>query len=69
MARGNHVSSQKTIFQDIIINEQVSSQEKETEHLVTEGQAIVGVGAGTTTGTLTIKAFYLPDKPNMYAQG
>ena len=68
LAQGNHISSQRTIFQEILMNEQLSPQEKETEHLVTEGQAVIGAGSGTTAHALAILAFHLLDNPEILAR-
>ena len=68
LVQGKGSPGQKTIFYDILTNEQVSPREKETKHLVTEGQAVVGAGTVTTAHTLAILAFHLLDNPHILAK-
>ena len=43
-AEGRKVTGRKTIFYDILTNEHISLQDKETERLVAEATSVVGAG-------------------------
>ena len=43
-AEGRKVTGRKTIFYDILTNEQISPQDKETERLIAESISVVGAG-------------------------
>ena len=43
-AEGRKVTGRKTIFYDILTNEHISLQDKETERLVAESTSVVGAG-------------------------
>lgn len=68
IAEGKPEKGQKTIFWDILTNDEVRFSEKETHHLVTEAQAVVGAGTVTTAHTLSIAAFHLLDNPDILAR-
>ena len=63
---GDHKNiGQKTIFYDMLTNDQVRQEEKETEHLVTEAQVVVAAGIVTTAHTLSTIAFYVLNNPEV----
>ncbi|KAL9124190.1 MAG: hypothetical protein Q9217_006456 [Psora testacea] len=68
LAQGKKDTEQRTIFYDILSNDQVRPQEKETEHLVTEAQAVVGAGTVTTAHTLSILVYHLLSNPDILAR-
>ena len=43
-AQGHKGSGQKNIFYDILTNDQIRPQDKETERLVAEAMSVVGAG-------------------------
>ena len=43
-AEGRKLTGRKTIFYDILTNEQISPQDKETERLLGESLSVVGAG-------------------------
>ena len=65
LARGEKPVGQETIFYDVLTNDSVRPQEKETDHLVQEAQAIIGAGTVTTGHILAIVSFYLIDNPQV----
>lgn len=58
-------NSQVTIFHDVLTNENVRPEEKETAHLAVEAQLLVGAGTITTAHTLCTITFYLLDNPKI----
>lgn len=62
---GKKDDGQRTIFYDILTNDQIRPQEKETDHLVTEAQAVVGAGTVTTAHTLSILVYHILDNPSI----
>ena len=63
IARGEKPVGQETIFYDVLTNDQVRPQEKETDHLQDEAQTIIGAGTVTTGHILALTSFYLVDNP------
>ena len=63
IARGEKPVGQETIFYDVLTNDQVRPQEKETDHLQDEAQTIIGAGTVTTAHILALTSFYLVDNP------
>ena len=63
IARGEKPVGQETIFYDVLTNDEVRPQEKETDHLQDEAQTIIGAGTVTTAHILAITSFYLVDNP------
>ncbi|CAD6576468.1 MAG: hypothetical protein ASARMPREDX12_007896 [Alectoria sarmentosa] len=59
IARGEKPIGQETIFYDVLTNDQVRPQEKETDHLQDEAQTIIAAGTVTTGHILAIVSFYL----------
>ncbi|KAL9099760.1 MAG: hypothetical protein Q9163_004791, partial [Psora crenata] len=57
-----------TIIHDMLLNDQVRPQDKETAHLVSEGTAIIGAGTLTTAHTLSLLLFHLLDNPDILAK-
>ena len=43
-AEGRKVSDRKTIFYDILRNDQINPRDKDTERLVSEAMTVVGAG-------------------------
>ena len=50
---------QETIFYDVLTNDEVRAQEKETDHLQDEAQTIIAAGTVTTGHILAIVTFYI----------
>lgn len=65
LAEGRKPIGRKTIFYDVLTNDQVRPQEKTTQHLVTEAQSIVAAGMFTTAHILQIIAFYVLENPDI----
>ena len=65
IARGEKPVGQETIFYDVLTNDQVRPQEKETDHLQDEAQTIIGAGTVTTAHILALTSFYLVDNPTI----
>ena len=63
IARGEKPVGQETIFYDVLTNDDVRPQEKETDHLQDEAQTIIGAGTVTTGHILALTSFYLVDNP------
>ena len=68
LARGRKFTGQRTIFYDMIANDQVRPQEKDSVHLRTEAQAIMGAGTVTTAHLLAIVSFHLLNNPDVLAK-
>ena len=68
LRQGKKDVEQRTIFYDILTNDDIRPQEKETEHLVTEAQAVVGAGTVTTAHTLAILVYHILDNPEILAK-
>lgn len=65
IARGEKHMGQETIFYDVLTNDEVRPQEKETDHLQDEAQTIIAAGTVTTGHILAIVSFYLISKPSI----
>ena len=63
LARGEKPVGQETIFYDVLTNDEVRPQEKETDHLQDEAQTIIGAGTVTTGHILALTSYYLVDNP------
>ena len=63
IARGEKPVGQETIFYDVLTNDEVRPQEKETDHLQDEAQTIIGAGTVTTGHILALTSFYLVENP------
>lgn len=63
IARGEKPIGQETIFFDVLTNDEVRPQEKETDHLQDEAQTIIAAGTVTTGHILAIVSFYLISNP------
>ena len=63
IARGEKPVGQETIFYDVLTNDEVRPQEKETDHLQDEAQTIIGAGTVTTAHILALTSFYLVNDP------
>lgn len=68
LAKGRKMTGQRTIFYDMLANDQVRPQEKESQHLRTEAQAVMGAGTVTTAHLLAIVSFHLLDNPDILAK-
>lgn len=65
IARGEKPIGQETIFYDVLTNDAVRPQEKETDHLQDEAQTIIAAGTVTTGHILAILSFYLINNPTV----
>lgn len=63
IARGEKPVGQETIFYDVLTNDEVRPQEKETDHLQDEAQTIIAAGTVTTGHILALTSYYLVDNP------
>ena len=63
LADGEKPVGQETIFYDVLTNDEVRPQEKETDHLQDEAQTIVAAGTVTTGHILAISFFYIINDP------
>lgn len=63
LARGEKPIGQETIFYDVLTNDEVRPQEKETGHLQDEAQTIIAAGTVTTGHILGVTSFYLISNP------
>ena len=68
LANGRKYTGQRTIFYDMIANDQVRPQEKDSEHLRSEALAIMGAGTVTTAHHLAIVSFHLLENPEILAK-
>ena len=65
IARGEKPVGQETIFYDVLTNDDVRPQEKETDHLQDEAQTIIGAGTVTTGHILALTSYYLVENPQI----
>ena len=63
IADGKVPSDRTTIFYEVLMNDNVRPQEKDTDHLQDEAQTIIGAGTMTTAHILAITAFHVIDNP------
>jgi cytochrome P450 len=68
LAKGRKITEQRTIFYDILENDQVRPQEKESVHLSDEAVGIMGAGTLTTAHLLAIVSFHILDNPDILAK-
>lgn len=68
LAKGRRITEQRTIFYDILENDQVRPQEKESVHLSDEAVGIMGAGTLTTAHLLAIVSFHILDNPDILAK-
>lgn len=55
----------KTVIRDILTNDQVRPEEKETEYLRWECQTLIAAGTLTTSHMLSILTFYILSNPEI----
>ncbi|MCJ1247251.1 hypothetical protein MMC30_004465 [Trapelia coarctata] len=65
LERGHKPNGQTTIFLDILTNDGLRPQEKETNYLVDEAVTVVAAGTVTTAHTLSVITFHLLNNPEM----
>ena len=65
MTTGEKPTGQTTIFYDVLSNPDVRPQEKETDHLQMESQAVIGAGTVTTAHILAIVTFHIIWNPSV----
>lgn len=58
-------ADQKTIFHDILTNENIRPEEKESSYLSDEAQTIIAAGTLTTAHALSVITFHLLDQPKI----
>ena len=63
IARGEKPIGQETIFYDVLTNDEVRPQEKDTDHLQDEAQTVIAAGTVTTGHILALLTFYLINDP------
>jgi len=59
---------QTTIFYEVLSNDEVRPQEKDTDYLQDEAQTIIGAGTATTGHILALLTFYINDNPKILAR-
>ena len=65
LARGEKPIGQETIFYDVLTNDDVRPQEKETDHLQDEAETIIAAGTVTTGHILANVSFHLINSPQV----
>lgn len=68
LAKGQKITGQRTIFYDILTNDDIRPQEKETMPLVEEANLVVGAGTITTAHILSVISFHLISNPDILAK-
>ena len=68
LAAGKKPEGQTTIFYEILTNEEVRPQEKDTDYLQDEAQTIIGAGTVTTAHILALLTYYIVDNPKVLAR-
>jgi cytochrome P450 len=68
LAKGRKSTEQRTIFYDILENDQVRPQEKESVHLSDEAVGIMGAGTLTTAHLLAVVSFHILDNADVLAK-
>ena len=66
--KGYKPTGQTTIFIDILTNDKIRPQEKETAFLMDEAQNVVGAGTVTTAHILSVITFHLLDNPEVLSK-
>ena len=56
---------QRTIFYDVLTNDQVRPEEKKVDHLAEEAYIVVAAGTVTTSHTLSVLAFHVISNPDI----
>lgn len=59
IAEGKKPEGQKTIFYDLIMNDQLAEEDKSIERLENEGISVVAAGSNTVAHTLSVIAFHV----------
>lgn len=59
------IAGQKTIFSDVLMNEQLRPEEKTAPHLTVEAQTLVAAGTTTTAHILSILTYYVIRDPTI----
>jgi cytochrome P450 len=67
-AKGRKIKGQRTIFYDILANDQGRPEEKESAHLGAEALGVMAAGTGTTAHLLAVLSFHLLDNPDILAK-
>ena len=67
LAKGIDVPGQRTIFYDILTNDGLRPQEKETEYLMDEAQVVIAAGTVTTAHILSVTSFHIINNPKILA--
>ena len=62
---GHKPMGQTTIFLDILTNDNLRPQEKETDYVVEEAKTLIAAGTVTTGHTLAVITFHLLNNPEM----
>ena len=65
LAKGNKPGGRTTIFYDILTNNNLRPQEKQTAYLMDESQVVVAAGTVTTAHILSILTYHLIDNPEI----
>lgn len=68
MASDRKPEGQTTIFYEVLSNEEVRPQEKDTDYLQDEAQTIIGAGTVTTGHILACLTFYVSNNPKILAR-
>ena len=68
LAAGKKPEGQTNIFYEVLSNEKVRPQEKDTDYLQEEAQTIIGAGTVTTGHILAQLTFYIVDNPKILAR-
>ncbi|KAL8784865.1 MAG: hypothetical protein Q9195_008858 [Heterodermia aff. obscurata] len=62
---GRKNTGQRTVFYDVLTNDNIRPEEKGTDHLKNEAQTFVAAGTVTTAHVLSTTTFYLIENPAM----
>ena len=65
LEKGQKPTGQKSVFYDMITNDQVRPEEKTTEHLVLEAVTVISAGMNTTAHILSIIIYHLLQDPSI----
>lgn len=58
-------TEKKTIFSDVLMNEQIRPEEKTVPHLTYEAHGLIGAGTSTTAHNLSILMYYVIRNPKI----
>ena len=65
LKEGRKVSDMTTVLHDVLTNDQIRPEEKDTEHLKWECNSLVAAGTLTTAHTLSALTFHILNNPEV----